>query len=478
MRRVLLALAVFLVALALRVDVRREVPPFDDLYHLKRIHYSAAHLPRVLAFDRDRGVTGLFCPWPPLYDLGCALFVRATGATSDAAIDARLRWLPPIGYALFAALVSWLVARSCVAAPRPLLAAATAGFVLALAPWLIAISRSASIDHHWAESMLVLPIVYATRQRRGVLLGVAIVAALFVQTALLAAVALAFAAIFLFDAEPRFAAVGFGLAAATVLLWRIAQPAGYPDNPWFLGWPHAAALVAACVACALSKRRVVALAAGVACLLPFLPAIVRGVHFFGGDPWLSRIVEFQPMFHHLDRLGTDVANIGGAAVLAFVVARRERAVALFAIAYLALAISSSRFLVPAIPLFALAAALAVARARTSRGALAACALALAAPLAYDAYAVTQPWPRDDAPRALAMRVRPLAPGRVLAPWWAGHAIDVIGRHPVVIDNFGSMPDAQLFDEAQRALAARDFAWCRAHGVRWLIDDRLRIWPVE
>src|SRR4051812_2027959 len=45
------------------------ISPVDELYHWKRIAYSAAHFPRVLELDRDRGIGGEFCPWPPLYDV-------------------------------------------------------------------------------------------------------------------------------------------------------------------------------------------------------------------------------------------------------------------------------------------------------------------------------------------------------------------------------------------------------------------------
>ena len=69
---------------------------------------------------------------------------------------------------------------------------------------------------------------------------------------------------------------------------------------------------------------------------------------------------------------------------------------------------------------------------------------------------------------IANRIAALPPGRVLAPWSMGHAIDVIGRHPVVIDNFGSMPDEALFMRANEALQRRDVAWCRAHDIRYIV----------
>src|SRR5436309_8893569 len=54
--------------------------PVDELYHWKRMSYSAAHFPRVLELDRDRGVSGAFCPWPALYDVTAGGGARLVGA--------------------------------------------------------------------------------------------------------------------------------------------------------------------------------------------------------------------------------------------------------------------------------------------------------------------------------------------------------------------------------------------------------------
>jgi len=70
-----LAAGLFAVALGVRLlnapyifegSGKPRITPVDELYHWKRIAYSAAHFPHVLEFDRDRGVGGAFCPWPPL----------------------------------------------------------------------------------------------------------------------------------------------------------------------------------------------------------------------------------------------------------------------------------------------------------------------------------------------------------------------------------------------------------------------------
>ncbi len=61
---------------------------------------------------------------------------------------------------------------------------------------------------------------------------------------------------------------------------------------------------------------------------------------------------------------------------------------------------------------------------------------------------------------------------MLAPWSFGHAIDVIGGQPVVIDNFGSMPDERAFRNAIEAmLSIREkqlLSYCRERAVRYLV----------
>ncbi|HWS72500.1 MAG TPA: hypothetical protein VN605_10320, partial [Thermoanaerobaculia bacterium] len=249
--RAALAVLVFVAALLPRVVGSHAPPPFDDLYHLKRIAWSAAHFPHVLAFDTDRGFHGAWCPWPPLYDATLGGVARLFGMES-------VLWLPPLGMSLFAAALAWILARRL-----GLLAGAVAGLLVAIHPYLVPVSSVGSVDHHWAEPLLVTLILWSTilrRTRSSIVLGAAITIALFVQTALIVAAALAFIALFFIEDDPRRGAIAFAIPAFAVALYRLAQPAAYPSNPWFLGWPHAAVLAAAAVACAarvLGAKRLV-----------------------------------------------------------------------------------------------------------------------------------------------------------------------------------------------------------------------------
>src|SRR5439155_9460777 len=110
-RPIVIALAAFVLALALRVmnagtafvDGMPRFSPVDELYHAKRMAYSAAHFPRVLERDPDRGVDGLWCPWPPLYDLAAGGAARLFGATQLGDVIRVVVWFPPLLFALFVA---------------------------------------------------------------------------------------------------------------------------------------------------------------------------------------------------------------------------------------------------------------------------------------------------------------------------------------------------------------------------------------
>ncbi|HEY3056536.1 MAG TPA: hypothetical protein VGK31_11460 [Thermoanaerobaculia bacterium] len=450
-----LVIVVFVISLTIRATGDHRVPPFDDLYHLKRIEFSAAHFPRVLELDPDRGERGAFCPWPPLYDLALAPF-------------AKVIWIPPLFFAAFAAAVTAMLR------PFGLLAAATGGLTLALSPYLIGASSVGHIDHHYVEPLLLLLIVVTAARRNGLLLALAITLALFIQTAMIVAAALAF--LVMLD-HPREGAKAFAIPALAIVVYSLTLPSSYPASPWFLGLPHAALLCGAAIACAARScaSRWTALAAGTTVALAFAPtatALLAGLHFFGRDPWLSSIIEFQPMFRDVSQIGTDIANLTGGALLVPLLWRKQRTFTIFSIAYLLLAISSRRFLVPAIALFAIGGALAAAYAHRRALAIAAMTVTLLPPVIYDVYAARIPEPSNDEFRVIGERMRALPRGRVLGPWSFGHAIDVIGQKPVIIDNFGSMPDERVFTQAIEAmLATRESSlldYCRSRGVRYLV----------
>ena len=492
----ILPLVVFVLAFAVRLlDLPRAfdhgnplIPPVDDLYHWKRIAFSAAHFPAVLELDGDRGTNGAFCPWPPAYDLLAGIASRLLGAKSPDEVLRRVVWFPPLLFALFAAVTAHLLRRSI----GPL-AAAAAAIALATSPFLVTASSVGNIDHHFLEPPLTFAILASTclaitaRDRRasmaaGLLLAFSLTAAMFVQTALLLAAGLAFVSLFLFT-DGLAAAVGFSIAACAVVLNRVTRTSGYPDNQWFLGWIHAALFLAAAVTAVLVWRgrksrgtiawihRALALAAGSTTLLLMpsaAPQLVHGLQFLGGDRWLRTILEFQPMWKaQPDDLWSQLAGLSGGAVLVWFLAakswrdrdRVRATLALFAIAYLLLTITSRRFWIVAIPLLAVAGAVyasTVARQRMLWLCLA--LIAVPPPLQFMGW-MTNPLPLIQPLHRPWMRAAQFLssqpPGVVLCPWSMGHAVDVIGHHAVLIDNFGTMPDAALFERAHEALLAPD-----------------------
>lgn len=522
-RAVAVGLVVFLIAFLVRianfpvafVDGVPQFSPFDDLYHAKRMAYSAAHPFRVLSFDPNRGGNGSFCPWPPLYDMSAGLAARATGGRTAIAALVRVAWLPPIVAALAAALV---------AAGLALRFGWPAGMVggggVALSIYYVDKSRLAAIDHHYLEFPLVLGILLAAIGLRGArdqrsafrcggLLAVAISLAVFVQPALVVAAGIALVAVLLFergDRMPRLAAaVGFALAGFLVFVYRSIQPAGYPDNEWYLGAPHAALLVGAAAACAThlwlldrttSRPRAVlgavALGALVIAAVPSaLQSLAGGSQFFGGDPWLRSISEFQPLFSDgkSDWL-LDLGDLGGGAllVLPLLLDRRwrrgsRRILLLFTVAYLAAALSSMRFLAVAAPLLAMTGAIFYADLRSAgfrRLAFAAAVLLLVPGLAMSAARVARPAPAiapEGLPMVQAAQMIARAgasPGAVLPPWSWGHLFNVVAGRRVLVDNFGSWSAPTEFENSTaitfvtREKMLADY--CSWYGVRFLVLD--------
>jgi len=111
MKPVVFTIVVFALALALRLGGPRSVGPYDEAYHWKRITWVAergsqtadrgpqtTHGLTALDFDLDRGIHGAFCPWPPLYDAAMGAVAKMIGLE-------RIIWIPPIAFALFAAVI-------------------------------------------------------------------------------------------------------------------------------------------------------------------------------------------------------------------------------------------------------------------------------------------------------------------------------------------------------------------------------------
>ena len=487
--------------------------PFDELYHWKRITFSVRHFPQVLGFDPDRGLAGAFCPWPPLYDLGAAAVALLAGASNAIEVLRVIVWIPPILTSLLIGVTVAILARH---SPRT---AFVAAIPLAAAPFLVFASSIADIDHHFLEPFLALGIAGGTvlalragdaRQAllAGAVLGAAIIAALFVQTALILAAGLAFACVLLAasGSKPLLASMaGFSVSATAVAAYRLTRPPGYPDGPWFLGWNHAALLAGAAVASAvllfLDRDRprsltasLVAMIAGAA-VVAVVPgtahSLATGVTFFGGNAWLTTIDEFQPVWKPLSRIPNYAAALlpGAIAAVALLLGawRRRPAeftVAVFTLVYVAATATNRRFSTVSTAIAAVAAAMFIANLwsgdRTLKRLLIVGATAIV--IGLPPLQLTSWWlsgvPSGLSGEALhffraANLVRERGgKGRVLAPWSYGHMFGVIGESPVVLDNFGTMPDPEAFRAVHAVLLSRDerevAAFCDRFDIRYVV----------
>lgn len=477
-RGLLIASAIFFAALMLRVaNGGRDIAPADELYHWKRMTFSAQHFPQVLEFDDDRGIGGAFCPWPPLYDFVSGVLARTLGARNAGDVLARVIWIPPIAGSFGVALAVMFIARRF-----GLLAAISAAIALAASPFVVTQSSLGSIDHHFLEWMLVFAIA-AAATRGGWRLALAMSAALFVQTALMLACAVAFA-VALFNDDCRKAAGAFFASSAAVTLYRLTRATGYPNSAWFLGWPHAVLLAAAGVALVF-RRRWIGIICGIAIGLVALPQLIEATHFFGGDRWFSTIVEFQPMWRsHGADLMSQIAGLSvGPLLVWFLLPRTGResevgvrsAIALSAVVFLILTILNRRFWSVSIPMLAIGGAIAAASFKRKEMRFLATAAVAVIPAIQLGMWMRHPTTHVQRYQVAWIRaadfLRSQPGGRVLAPWAMGHLFDAIGQHAVLIDNFGSMPDAALFEEAHRAMLAPDESslarYCDAWKIRYV-----------
>ena len=483
---------------------------FDELYHWKRITFSAANFPAVLEFDPSRGLGGAFVPWPPLYDLGAAAIALLAGAADASAVLRVIPWIPPI---VTSALIGVTVA---VVARHSTVAGVLLVLPLACGPFLALSSGVADIDHHFLEPFLALAVmgatilvVHRTGMRAaiasGVALSLALTLALFVQTALIVAAGIAFVCILIVARRSEAfvaGALGFALCAAVVAAYRVTRPPGFPGGPWFLGWTHAALLLGAAAALAIvlfvdrrGGRRMVGVAAGIvagALVVGATPdaadSFLGGLRFFGGDPWLASIDEFQPVWKPMSRIPDYAAALAVGAISAiFLLSRRLRTpagivVGLFALVYITATLPNRRFSTISSVLAAVAAAIFIARLWEEQGrrrlTVAAAALfVLLPPIQLASWwssggAVGWPGQTVDFVRVATLLRDRGGAGRVLAPWSYGHILNVMGERAVVLDNFGTMPDPAAFQAAHRILLAHDegriAAFCDRHDIRYIV----------
>ena len=462
------------------------IGPFDDLYHWKRIVFSATHFPSVLEFDPERGFRGAFCLWPPLYDLTAGGIARLFGATNAIDVLSIVVWIPPLFSAIATGIVVFILAR------RSMIAATLAGIGLASLPYLVHASSIGDIDHHFLEPFLVIAIAAAAVRKSAPLLAIAITCALLVQSAMIVAAGLAFVGLFFapLDKGGRFLmSAAFATSALVIAIYRLTRHTGYPDTAWFLGWTHVTLLLVAAIALAalaiLDKRPFALLIALAA--LALAPHASHGFQFLGGgDAYLDSVQEMQPIWKPVRDLGNYLPPIiGGMIAAPILIWRRMRersGEAIFAImtaGYILSTLPRRRFVAIAGALSIIVVALLITELKRRTAVIAlGLTIALLPPLQLALWSRHRPPSELVGPEtpyflSAASFLRDRTPGAlVLAPWSYGPMLNVIGKQRVVLDNFGSMADPPTFRDAHAVLTSpdeRDVArFCDRNGIRYLV----------
>jgi asparagine N-glycosylation enzyme membrane subunit Stt3 len=130
----------------------------DELYHMRRIWFTAAKFPASLEFDRYMNFP-LGAPpiWPPFFDWTIGALARAlVGGADQAAVERVAIWAPPL-IGAFAVLAAAALARRTFSAA----AGWATGAWLALLPAHVTYGSIGELDHHVAVGLFVLALVAA-----------------------------------------------------------------------------------------------------------------------------------------------------------------------------------------------------------------------------------------------------------------------------------------------------------------------------
>jgi len=136
----------------------------DELYHMRRIWFTAANFPASLDFDRYMNHPQGAAPiWTPFFDWTIAAVCRLlAGGGDQAAVERVAIWAPPLLGALAVLAGAWLARRTFSPA-----AGWVTGAWLALLPAHASYGSLGEIDHHVAVGLLVLGLVAAAMRLVG-----------------------------------------------------------------------------------------------------------------------------------------------------------------------------------------------------------------------------------------------------------------------------------------------------------------------
>jgi dolichyl-diphosphooligosaccharide--protein glycosyltransferase len=317
----------------------------DELYHMRRVWFTAANFPASLDFDRYMNhPLGAPPIWPPFFDWVVAAAARAlVGGADQAAVERVAIWAPPLLGALAVLAAAALARRTFSPA-----AGWVVGAWLVLLPAHVTYGSIGELDHHVAVGLLVIGLLTGAMRlvagglRSGALAsGVALAASLLLWPGSLLHVLVvqaAWAVYLLASREPdaararaRALAAAHALAAALVLPFCAGR--SWPElgavtplvlssfQPLWLG-AGAAAFAALAVLwrrtpLGASRARRLASALGLAGLglalawfaVPGLADAVRGAAgWFAPDPFLGEVAELEPLLQKDGRFDPTLAQ--------------------------------------------------------------------------------------------------------------------------------------------------------------------------
>jgi asparagine N-glycosylation enzyme membrane subunit Stt3 len=133
----------------------------DELYHMRRIWFTAANFPASLDFDRYMNhPLGAPPIWPPFFDWTIGAVARAlVGGADQAAVERVAIWAPPLLGALGVLAAAALVRRTFSPA-----AGWVTGAWLALLPAHAGYGSVGELDHHVAVGLFVLGLLAGAMQ--------------------------------------------------------------------------------------------------------------------------------------------------------------------------------------------------------------------------------------------------------------------------------------------------------------------------
>lgn len=528
------ALAVLLLSVATRLSRAfavfqgDEVVPLDgdSLRHLFRMEAAARDGLSVPSFDPwVNWPHGAFEPWAPGFDIVGALLMLPFGADTTGGKLAACLLPVLLGVAVVA-----LTAKAAQRLELEGLPAWSAALVVAFAPQLVVSSLFGRTDHHVWEACTLLALavwVLTPVKDRGVRHELAGAGLVFLAMwgfdgapVYIALITSALAVGVLADPRPRL----LGSGALALALGGLASSAAYVQVMlqhhvlWTFKRPSllqpalvevaALGLLLVVLACARAgiglRRRVLALAVvgaglllAVAAVPPLLHQLATGLEEWlaKSDPWIASVSEFEPMLaapHGFSRLRQSFGIwVWVAPVLfplgLFLVARARGAKgaqwALLAAGTAGLSLLQMRFGRVAIPFVALTCVAALVEASRSWKSPRAWLLAPVACLAavgLDARALAFLVPSEPEGQKpiveLSLALRALEPQHrglgVLANWEDGHFVEALGRHPVLVNGFGSYSSPEGYELSRTywsgSTEAMDSLFHERH-LGWWID---------